>query len=304
MKKANGKVMLSAVLVFVVLMCSGCASLHEAAKSGNLAEVERLIKEGADVNAKDKTGETPLHGAAETGRKDVVELLISKGANVNAAAWSGFYAGYQTPLHYAAAGGNIEIAKLLLSKGAVVSAKTNLGFTPLHVAASKDMAKLLILKGADVNAKDIGGHTPLGRAGRAEVANFLTDFMAGKVRIAVPGPHEDPKEVVAFEAEAKKYRALAVKPELPEDARKYNVQAVAAFKDKQFSEAAEYYTTVLKIAPWWPDGHFNRALILGELNRFVEAMREMNRYLQLVPDAPNARAAQDKIYDWERLESK
>jgi hypothetical protein len=26
----------------------------------------------------------------------------------------------------------------------------------------------------------------------------------------------------------------------------------------------------------------------------------MKRYLALVPDAPDARAAQDKIYDWER----
>jgi hypothetical protein len=33
-------------------------------------------------------------------------------------------------------------------------------------------------------------------------------------------------------------------------------------------------------------------------------MREMKYYLQLVPDAPNARAAQDKIYDWERLDAK
>ena len=60
----------------------------------------------------------------------------------------------------------------------------------------------------------------------------------------------------------------------------------------------------MKIAPWWPEGYFNRALILGELNRFAEAMREMKRYLQLAPDAPNARAAQDKIYEWERFTSK
>jgi hypothetical protein len=29
------------------------------------------------------------------------------------------------------------------------------------------------------------------------------------------------------------------------------------------------------------------------------AVAEMNRYLVLVPDAPNASAAQDKIYEWE-----
>jgi len=66
-----------------------------------------------------------------------------------------------------------------------------------------------------------------------------------------------------------------------------------------FDGAFEHYAKALAIAPWWPEGRFNRALILGELKRYSEAVREMKRYLQLVPDAPNARASQDKIYEWE-----
>jgi hypothetical protein len=57
----------------------------------------------------------------------------------------------------------------------------------------------------------------------------------------------------------------------------------------------------LDIAPWWPEGHFNRALIMGETKKYWDAMREMKRYLLLVPDAPDARAAQDKIYQWESV---
>jgi predicted Zn-dependent protease len=91
---------------------------------------------------------------------------------------------------------------------------------------------------------------------------------------------------------------------IPEEAYRYKVQAEGAVRDKAFGEAADYYAKALKIAPWWPVGHFNRALVLGEAGDYALARREMNYYLQLAPDAPNARAAQDKIYDWERLESK
>jgi tetratricopeptide (TPR) repeat protein len=87
---------------------------------------------------------------------------------------------------------------------------------------------------------------------------------------------------------------------LPEEANKYKVQAESAVRDKEFDDAADLYAKALRIAPWWPAGHFNRALVLSETGDYGEAMREMKHYLQLAPDAPNARAAQDKIYTWER----
>lgn len=269
--------MLLGVSMVAVVWFSGCATvspLHKAAKNGNIAEVERLIKNGANVNAMDG-GFTPLHEAARIGKTDMVGLLIAKGADVNARIIRN-YTG-ETALHIAAESGN------------------------------KAVVGLLIANGADVNATNRGGYTPLDYAvarSKTDVANYLKDVMAGKVKVAVPAQPEDPNEVAAFAAEANRYHALEVKPTLPEEARKYNVQAVASVKDKQFTEAAEHYSSALKVAPWWPDGHFNRALILGELNRFAEAVREMKRYLTLVPDAPNARAAQDKIYEWERLEAK
>ena len=66
------------------------------------------------------------------------------------------------------------------------------------------------------------------------------------------------------------------------------------------SEAANFYEEALSPAPWWPLGHINRALVLGEIENYESAIVEMKRYLLLVPDVANARAAQDKIYDWER----
>ncbi len=110
------------------------------------------------------------------------------------------------------------------------------------------------------------------------------------------------EEDAAFTKAAASYRAATVKPTLPEEARKFKVQAEFAFSKKEFAEAAERYKEALDIAPWWPEGRFNRALILGELFSYRDAIREMKRYLTLVPDATNARAAQDKIYQWEGIE--
>ena len=109
----------------------------------------------------------------------------------------------------------------------------------------------------------------------------------------------------SFAASLVDYRKKAASnAALPEEANKYKVQAEGAVRDKEFNDAADYYAAALKIAPWWPVGHFNRALVLGEAGDYDMAKREMNYYLLLVPDASNARAAQDKIYDWARLDSK
>lgn len=105
----------------------------------------------------------------------------------------------------------------------------------------------------------------------------------------------------AFAASLAEHRkTVAANSPLPEEANKYKVQAEGAVRDKAFDDAADYYAEALKIAPWWPAGHYNRSLILAEIGDYESAQQEMKRYLQLVPDASNVLAAQDKIYEWER----
>ena len=95
------------------------------------------------------------------------------------------------------------------------------------------------------------------------------------------------------------YKEQNPRPQLPEDARRFRVQAELAVRERRYGDAAQRYGEALKIAPWWPEGHFNRALVLAELNRYSEAIRSMKRYLTLVPESPNARQAQDQVYAWE-----
>ncbi|EAY22938.1 hypothetical protein TVAG_076850 [Trichomonas vaginalis G3] len=50
---------------------------------GLLSLYEYFISHGANINEKDKYGETALHFAAIYNSKDTVEILISHGANIN-----------------------------------------------------------------------------------------------------------------------------------------------------------------------------------------------------------------------------
>lgn len=107
------------------------------------------------------------------------------------------------------------------------------------------------------------------------------------------------------EAEQKFAKALAYylsaspKPAITEDMHRFVVQGVALIKQKRFSEAATLYNAALKQWPWWSDARYNRALILGELKRYQEAIQEMKRFMQLEPNSQVARAVLDQIYQWE-----
>lgn len=94
-------------------------------------------------------------------------------------------------------------------------------------------------------------------------------------------------------------RKLPTKPELPENARRYGVQATTQTEQKHYNEALALFSQSLEAAPWWAEGHFNRALLFANQERYQDAVASMNHFLILAPNAPDARAAQDKIYEWE-----
>jgi tetratricopeptide (TPR) repeat protein len=95
------------------------------------------------------------------------------------------------------------------------------------------------------------------------------------------------------------YVHAKTKPVLPEEVRRFRVVAEAAVREKRFGDAATAYENGLEIAPWWAQGHFDAALILAEIYYYKDAVDHMRQYLQLSPDAKDARAVQDKIYEWE-----
>lgn len=71
--------------------------LHLAAKSClDSTAILALLEGGAELEAKDRRGQTALHYAAQNSRAAAVSALVDAGANVNAADREG-----RTPLHWA-----------------------------------------------------------------------------------------------------------------------------------------------------------------------------------------------------------
>jgi tetratricopeptide (TPR) repeat protein len=95
------------------------------------------------------------------------------------------------------------------------------------------------------------------------------------------------------------YPALKAKPELTEDCRRLRVQAELAIKEMDYRTALVRFEALLKLVPWWPEGYSNGALMAAQVNKYKKAIEYMTIYLKLKPDADNARACQDKIYEWE-----
>ncbi len=85
---------------------------------------------------------------------------------------------------------------------------------------------------------------------------------------------------------------------MPEEARRHKVLAENALREKNVDKAVDEYIEALQIYPCWPEGQFNAASMLGETGWYGGAVVRMKNYLELVPDAPDAQAARDKIAIW------
>jgi hypothetical protein len=111
-------------------------------------------------------------------------------------------------------------------------------------------------------------------------------------------------EEKVFETALQEYQDAKGKLQLPEDARKYYEQALDAVDDKEFNDAIGLYQKTLAVAPWWPVGYYNCALIMADQGDYADAVDYGNKYLKLEPDSPDARKTQDLIYKWQRKAEK
>jgi len=97
------------------------------------------------------------------------------------------------------------------------------------------------------------------------------------------------------------YPQLSLKPNLPEAARRFYVQAETLTENKNYDKALDAYNKLIAVAPWYPETWFNAAQLRAEQKNYTKAIANIKKYIQLAPDAPDARTAQDYIYKWEVL---
>ena len=155
--------------------------LFNAAAWGNLAEVQKLLEQGADKDKANEIGTTPLLIAAENGHLAVVRYLVEQGADKNKAMNQG-----ATPLYIATQQGHLAVVQYLVEQGADKDKADNEGVSPLLIAAQNGhltVVQYLLEQGADKDKAHNDGYSPLYIAsanGHLAVVQFLLEQGADK----------------------------------------------------------------------------------------------------------------------------
>jgi len=150
-------------------------TLLDAARSDDSSAVTRLIRTGADVNAREQDGATALSWAAMRNNIVVAEMLLKAGANPNLTNELGV-----GPLALAIENGSAAISALLLKVGANANATREDGATPLMNAARLgrlDLVKVLLDHGAkcDARTKKFDQTALMWAAGHPDVVRVLLE---------------------------------------------------------------------------------------------------------------------------------
>lgn len=149
---------------------SGNTPLHIAIlKDAPFEYIQYLVESGADVNARNKNGDSVLYLAVKKNSRSVGELLLSKNADIFATNTDNF-----SPLRIALAQGG-EVQDWLITSQ-TLNMTDGAGNTPLHYAAEwnlEDALLGLIQKGANINAVNSNGESALFAAVKADSTKII-----------------------------------------------------------------------------------------------------------------------------------
>jgi len=133
-----------------------------------------------------------------------------------------------------------------------------------------------------------------------EALNQLkVDAEAGRGTDCSVPPPDPAAELAAFTQQSAAWRALNPKPPLSDEVEKKRLLAEDDVSNKDLAAAIEDYEAGIKLDPTWAQGWFNSALLYAEQQDYEHAAFNMKHYLILLPDAPDAAAAREKLLLWE-----
>ena len=135
--------------------------IFKAVKTGDVTSLtKKVLSSGYDIKQVDKNGCSLLFVASFYNRLHIVKYLLSLRVDTEV---TDNQLGW-TALHVAASKDHTDIVKELLNHNAKVDAKSKSGQTPLWTAAYQghsDLLGLLANRGADVNLCKLDGASPL-----------------------------------------------------------------------------------------------------------------------------------------------
>ena len=137
---------------------AGNTMLHAAIRnSSDTAIIAKIIDKNANVNARNRDGDTPLHIAVRTNQKETGEYIIAEGADIFSSNSSG-----ESPLYLSLTQSSGVVQWLFNSQ--TITAHDGLENTMLHYVALWKMDKhipFIIEKGISTEVKNATGETPL-----------------------------------------------------------------------------------------------------------------------------------------------
>lgn len=195
--------------------------------------IEILLRNGADVNLRDKNGRTALHFVPEDRdtkyfrlhyddnvKAEIAHLILSWGACANAKSKDGV-----TPLHTSVEKGYVKVIEALLQFNADINCKNEEGMTPLHIAVQKGnlgVIELLLKCNADINIMNRDCVSPLHIAAHKGSVDIVETLLKNNADVNCINKHKLTSLHIAVENDCTEVVKVLLKYNVDIDAQEIN----------------------------------------------------------------------------------
>jgi len=119
---------------------------------------------------------------------------------------------------------------------------------------------------------------------------------------------KNPNDYALREKIIRHVQAMKQKPAIPEETERRMARGSAAVKgaknEKDFQDAAAEFEKASLAAPWLPAVYYNLGITQDKAGKYKEAIQSLKLYLLAAPDASDAKAVKNLIYEIEYRQEK